>query len=226
MLSDKIALHSRSFCATLSWMAVAFIVALVFTASAEDAAEPTPVAGVAGPELVEALQGGGHVIYFRHAQTEKDYADQVTADPNAGSTQRVLSEAGWHQAKGIGQAFRTLQIPVGQVTSSQYFRAWQTADLAFGRYEKDAALNFEPAEDYTPEQFAAMRDRVMPLVTEVPPDNFNTVLVGHDDPFEAVTGIYPEPQGVAYVLKPDGEGGFSILARVEAEEWASFVSDP
>jgi hypothetical protein len=26
------------------------------------------------------------------------------------------------------------------------------------------------------------------------------VIVGHDDVFEAATGIYPEPQGVAYIL--------------------------
>lgn len=182
--------------------------------------EAEPAANVLdGAELLNALRDGGQVIYFRHAQTEKDYADQVTADPNNGSTQRVLSEAGWHQAKAIGAAFRELDIPVGQVISSQYFRAWQTADLAFGRYEKNAALNFEPAEEYTEAQFAAMRERVMPLVTAVPAEGTNTVLVGHDDPFESVTGIYPEPQGVAYVLKPDGEGGFAILARITSDQW-------
>ncbi len=176
-----------------------------------------------GTELVEALRGGGYVIYFRHAQTEKDYADQVAADPNDGSTQRVLSEKGWHQAKGIGAAFRELEIPVGDVVASQYFRAWQTADLAFDRYEKNAALNFAPAEDYSDEQWAAMRQRVLPLVTAAPEKGANTVLVGHDDPFESVTGIYPEPQGVAYVIEPDGEGGFTLIARVEAEQWANLA---
>ena len=174
-----------------------------------------------GPELVDALRGGGYVIYIRHAQTEKDYADQVTADPNDGSTQRVLSEKGWYQAKGIGDAFAELEIPVGDVTSSQYFRAWQTADLAFDRYEKNAALNFEPAEEYTDEQWTAMRERVTPLVVAVPDEGVNDVIVGHDDPFEAVTGVYPEPQGVAFVIKPDGEGGFELLSRVEAEAWAT-----
>jgi phosphohistidine phosphatase SixA len=174
-------------------------------------------------ELIEQLRKGGQVIYFRHAQTEKDYADQVTADPNDGSTQRVLSEKGWHQAKGIGEAFRALKIPVGDVISSQYFRAWQTADLAFGRYEKNAVLNFEPAEDYTEAQMEAMRVRVMPLVTAKPPEGGNTILVGHDDPFEAVSGIYPEPQGVAYVLQPNGQDGFTILARLTSDEWTALA---
>ncbi|MEM6459536.1 MAG: histidine phosphatase family protein [Planctomycetota bacterium] len=182
-------------------------------------ADEQPFTPVPAEQLLPALLEGGHVIYFRHAQTEKDYADQITADPNDGSTQRVLSEEGWNQSKAIGEAFRELEIPVGDVISSEYFRAWQTADLAFGRYEKNAMLNFLPFEDYTPEQVQEMRERVMPLVVAVPDEGVNTVIVAHDDPFEAVTGIYPEPQGVAYVLKPDGEN-FTILARLEFDEWA------
>ena len=44
------------------------------------------------PVLIKMMQEGGFVIYIRHASTEKDYADQVKADVNDGSTQRVLSE--------------------------------------------------------------------------------------------------------------------------------------
>lgn len=47
-----------------------------------------------GIKLLNALRRGVYVIYFRHAQTEKDYADQVTANPNDCSTQRTLSEVG------------------------------------------------------------------------------------------------------------------------------------
>lgn len=46
------------------------------------------------------------------------------------------------------------------------------------------------------------------------------MLVGHDDPFEAATGIYPEPMGVAFVLRPDGDGRFTVLADIKAEEWS------
>ena len=177
---------------------------------------------LSGAELRDALKQGGYVIYFRHAQTEKDYADQ--ADPSLilgdCSTQRSLSEAGWRQARVIGAAFEDLEIPVGAVYSSEYCRAWQTADLAFGQYQKESALNFYPAEEYTDAQFAQMRDAVTPFLTAVPPSGANTVLVGHDDVFEAATGIYPEPQGIAYVLEPDGQGGFEILANMLPEDWA------
>ena len=171
------------------------------------------------PALISALKAGGHVIYIRHASTESDYADQVTADPNNCATQRVLSEKGWRQAREIGAAFQRLAIPVGPVTSSEFCRAWKTADLAFGKYEKTSLLNFEKAEEYTDEQFAAMRDRVTPMLVAKAPASANTVIVGHDDPFEAATGIYPEPQGVTYVLKPDGNGGFSILGHINPDAW-------
>lgn len=84
-------------------------------------------------DLLKVLRQGGYIIYIRHGQTERDYADQVTAEMGNCATQRPLSEVGWQQAKAIGQAFKKYAIPYDQVFSSQYCRAWQTADLAFGR---------------------------------------------------------------------------------------------
>ncbi|NJL54509.1 histidine phosphatase family protein [bacterium] len=172
-------------------------------------------------ELIRELQKGGYVIFFRHAQTEVDFADQVFARMGHCATQRMLSEEGWQQARAIGQAFQALNIPVGQVFSSEYCRAWQTADLAFGRYEKVPGLNFAPAEEYTPAQVEQMRNGIMPLLTAVPARGTNTVIVGHDDVFEAATGIYPEPQGVAFVLKPNGQGGFDVIADINVNEWVN-----
>jgi phosphohistidine phosphatase SixA len=177
---------------------------------------------LSGAELVSALQQGGHIIYFRHAQTEKDYADQ--ADPKMKlddcETQRKLNDVGIKQAKDIGAAFTAKKIPVGEVITSEYCRAWKTADLAFGKHKKNPKLNFLPFEEYTEAQVAEMKANVTPLLTAVPPSGKNTVIVGHDDIFEAGTGIYPAPQGMAYVLTPDGKGGFTIQANLLPEDWA------
>ncbi|EFL88084.1 histidine phosphatase family protein [Ahrensia sp. R2A130] len=191
----------------------AMLIALATCSPAGAADGPTPA------QIASTLKTGGHIIYIRHASTEKDYADQVKADPNDCSTQRTLSENGWREAEGIGAAFRRLDLPVGALYSSQYCRAWQTARLAFGTPVKTAALNFEPAEDFTPEQMEAMRGRVIPFLTTAPADGTNTVIVGHDDPFEAATGIYPEPQGVAYILKPRTNGEFDIIGSIKPSDW-------
>ncbi|MEM6436187.1 MAG: hypothetical protein AAF773_20400 [Cyanobacteria bacterium P01_D01_bin.115] len=48
----------------------------------------------------------------------------------------------------------------------------------------------------------------------------NTVLIGHDDGFDAATDIYPEPQGVAYVVRPNGQR-FELVANLNPDEWAA-----
>jgi len=178
---------------------------------------------LSGSNLLAALKRGGYVIYFRHAQTVRDYADQ--ADPNMSlgecATQRKLSKKGIHDARTIGAAFTNKGIPVDQIVTSEYCRAWQTANLAFGRVDKkDSRLNFLPYEDYTDDLVALMKKNLTPLLSTTPTAGTNTVIVGHDDIFEAATGIYPDPQGIAYVVKPDGRGGYSLVANVLPQEWA------
>ncbi len=182
-------------------------------------AQPAFQDKLSGAQLVNALRQGGYVIYFRHAQTEKDYADQVSAVMGKCDTQRMLSEEGWKQSKMIGQGFQALKIPVGTVYSSEYCRAWQTADLAFGRYQKTAALNFPKSAEYTDTQKAQMRAALMPMLIAPPAASMNTVIVGHDDLFDAVVGIYPEPQGIAYIVKAQPGGKLDVVANVEAGEW-------
>ncbi|WP_259701574.1 MULTISPECIES: histidine phosphatase family protein [Synechococcales] len=69
---------------------------------------------------------------------------------------------------------------------------------------------------------AEMKANLLPFLTAPPRPGTNTVVVGHDDLFEAATGIYPDPQGIAYVLTPDGKGGFTVQASLKPDQWASF----
>lgn len=203
---------------------ITFAALAAMMAAASTAAGGAAWASAMTPEqLVEEMKGGGHIVFIRHVRTEKDYADQVNAVMGDCSTQRTLSEEGWRDARVIGDAFAQLQIPVGEVISSQYCRAWQTADLVFGSYDKTADLNFEPAETYTDAQTAAMRDRVTPHLSKPPAAGANTILVGHDDPFEAATGIYPEPMGVTFVIRPLGGEGFEVLGSIAPEDWPSLT---
>jgi len=175
-------------------------------------------------QLATMLKQGGYVIYTRHTSTERDYADQVTADVNNCATQRTLSENGWDEATLIGASFDILNIPVGAIYSSEYCRAWKTARIAFGMPVKLSALNFEKAEEYTLQQTEVMKNNVQPLISQVPASGTNTVIVGHDDPFEAATGIYPEPQGVTYVLRPKQNGEFEIMGSITPKQWPEVLA--
>jgi len=103
-----------------------------------------------------------------------------------------------------------------QVISSDYCRSWQTADLAFGRHEKNPQLSLLPFEDYTSEQ--VNKDERANFVAK-PAAGENTVIVAHDNPLEATTVIHPDPMGIAYIITPDGNGGYTLVANVLPNEW-------
>ena len=133
-----------------------------------------------------------------------------------------LSTQGIKESYEIGMAFASKEIPVGEILVSEYCRSWKTANLAFGEWtRKDSRLNFLPYEDYTEDHIALMKKNVMPLLKRLPLPGTNTIIIGHDDLFEAATGIYPDPQGIAYILHPDEGKSFKIIASVLPSEWAT-----
>jgi hypothetical protein len=87
---------------------------------------------LSGAALLDALKAGGHVIFIRHAVTEKDYADQVHAVLGDCSTQRALSEAGWQQARAIAKRSRRCRSPWGTCSRANIAargrrRTWRSA---------------------------------------------------------------------------------------------------
>ena len=172
-------------------------------------------------KLLEKLQAGDFVIYLRHTTTDVDYADQADPDLDLSdcSTQRQLSEQGIAEAEAIGAGFEANDIIIGKVITSEYCRAKDTATLAFGEIDKiNSKLNFLPFEDYTDEQLDTYHDRVAPMLSRRN-KNGNKIIVGHDDPFEGTTNIYPDPQGTAYILKPTGDY-YELIAKMQPNDWA------
>ena len=173
-------------------------------------------------KLLKKLQKGKMVIYLRHTTTEIDYADQAdpTLDLSDCSTQRKLSEQGKAEAATIGAGFDANDIIIGTVISSEYCRAKDTATIAFGGYDQvDSNLNFLPFEDYTDEQLDVYHDRVAPMLSKGN-KNGNKIIVGHDDPFEGTSNIYPDPQGTAYILEPNKGDSYELVAKMQPNDWA------
>lgn len=182
--------------------------------------EPPTVTPVQLRELVPQLRAGGHVIFFRHASTRLDQQDRPKPDLQDCSTQRNLSEAGRREATAIGTAMRTLAIPVGRVLVSPFCRARDTARLAFGPQQEPSddlyfAIGLEPA------QRAAKAAALRRMLGELPSAGRNTVIVSHTANLQEAAGHWPKPEAVALVARPDGRGGFALLARVPPETWAA-----
>ncbi|HEX6242802.1 MAG TPA: histidine phosphatase family protein, partial [Polyangiales bacterium] len=177
-----------------------------------------------GPELVQALRGGGHVLYFRHGKTDLSTRDSDRASLDNCTTQRVLSDEGRAQMTQIGQHVKRLRIPVGTVLASPYCRTLDTARLAFGRVTPEPELlHTVTADAATTQQRAAALTK---LLAALPAAGTNTVLSGHTGNLQEATGIWPSPEGVAIVFKPDGRGASKYVATIDPTRWAEFGRKP
>lgn len=172
-------------------------------------------------ELVAALKQGGHVIYFRHAETDVSKTDQNRDDLSDWTKQRNLSEKGRQDAVAIGKGFRALGIPVSEVKTSPYCRCVETAKLAFGKATVNKDLAFSIGTEKREAERLADALRVM-LGTQ-PPTGTNTILVAHTANLQEAAKIWPKPEGVAVIFKPLGDKRFEMIHRVEHQQWAQIA---
>ncbi|MFZ5877234.1 MAG: histidine phosphatase family protein [Nitrospirota bacterium] len=200
----------------VAWLAVS----LAVVAAPVEAAEPSGLeqTGLHGAELVRALRNGGHVIYLRHAATDHSRGDSDRENLENCAEQRNLSDKGRDQAHAIGRAFKALGIPVARVESSPYCRCIETGRLAFGdvSVSDDLRSAISQSRSETARSAEALRKRL----GEPPPPGTNTVLVSHTANLQEAAGIWPDPEGVAIVVRPDDAAGFSFVAKVLPEQWA------
>jgi phosphohistidine phosphatase SixA len=169
-------------------------------------------------------EGGGYVIVMRHGATHQDQADTDPFTLANVDKQRQLNDAGRAKAREIGAAIKKLGIPIGQVVTSQYFRAIETGRLAFGEPQPTADVT-EGGQVVTPiennRRMAAMRK----LVATAPPPATNVAVVSHKPNILDAFGKdwFDVREGEISIFKPDGAGGYRVVARVQADEWAKLA---
>ena len=167
--------------------------------------------------LVAEMQDGGKVIYLRHSTTVQSQVDTGRLGDRAG--QRNLSPAGIAQAKELGRAFRSLNIPMNEILASPVFRARDTAELAFGAGEVKVTMDVV-ADDYAGPQLRHMLDSIGRLLRELPGPGMNRIIVGHRTPLEMVTKrSFPDsilPEGAMAVFEPGGSA-IQLMGTITAE---------
>lgn len=168
--------------------------------------------------LVQALRAGGLVLYMRHGRTNLATRDEDRSDLARCERQRQLSDEGRRELREIAAAVRTLGLPIGRVLASPYCRALETARLAFGRVEAEPGLTHTiDADAATARARAAVLVR---LLSTPPSDGSLTVLAGHTGNLMEASGLWPAPEGVTLVFRPEGNGRFRFVARIPSERWA------
>lgn len=196
-------------------MTTRLLLCLLLLTGCASVEEPEPQGPLSGDRLVEALQDGGYVVFLRHTETApgKD-ADPVDLDDC--STQRALSDQGRQDARDLGAAFEAMDLPVGDVLASPYCRTVETAELAFGEAEKADELLPLPGPGEPGHEDGI--EKVKQLVGAKPDKGANTVLVSHSATIGPATDATPEEGGAA-VFRPDGDGGFQLIADIPPGGW-------
>jgi len=206
------------------WIVVVLISGLALVNAAAD----QPAAELEGWALVTALREGGYNIYFRHAATDWSQNDQVAKEGDWESCDpgrmRQLSEAGRKTSGAIGDAFRALQIPVGQVFASPYCRTIETARyMRLGPVETTTdIMNMRVAEYFGGP--SAIAERTRRRLAMHPRAGTNTVLAAHGNVLVTATDVYPQ-ETEAIVFRPEDNGGYSFVARISPQQWASLVAE-
>ena len=173
---------------------------------------------------VKALQGGGHVIVFRHGATHADQADTDPLNPANIEKQRQLNDQGRALARSIGEAMRKLNIPVGQVVTSQFNRAVETGTLlGFGAVTSTADIT-EGGLVVPPNENNRRAAALKKLASTVPPAGTNVVLVTHKPNILDAFGKdwFEVREGEASIFKPDGNG-YRPVARIQAADWSKLA---
>ena len=209
---------------TLRWLSTAAtLIGLALSFNSALAAPAVEVAdSLAGlSSVLGELRKGGFVIYFRHAATDPTGSSDEAADLAKCETQRNLSAEGRAQATQIGKAFQVLGIPVGTVTTSPFCRAKDTARLAFGRFTVDKDLYF--AIGTSAGDTKRFADALRRMLSTPPEKATNSVIVSHTANLREAAGIWPKPEGVAYIFRPLPGGRFEAVAMVPAEDWGKLA---
>jgi phosphohistidine phosphatase SixA len=197
---------------------LAMTLALVLTGSAR-------ADTLSGARLVEALRQGGYVLAMRHASSPRTLPVAGAAAPDNVKLERELDEPGRAAARAMGEAMKTLRIPIGDVFSSPTYRALETtrfAQLPAAKPVEELGDGGSPAMDApgAPPQWLKAK------AAERPRSGTNTIIVTHFPNMSRAFGDSAANllDGEALIFRPDGKGAAELVARVKIEDWPALAA--
>jgi broad specificity phosphatase PhoE len=171
--------------------------------------------------VANSLKEGGYVIVFRHGATNRDMADTDPLNLDNVAKQRHLSERGRQVARDVGAAFKTLQIPLGDVYTSRFYRAVETGRLVSGKDVVSTADVSEGGQVVTPIENDRRAAAFRKLAGTPPARGTNTLIVSHKPNIIDAFGKdwFDVREGEASVFKPDGTGKYVLVGKLQATDW-------
>ena len=171
-------------------------------------------------EMVKGLQAGGLVVVMRHAAADPDKADTDPLNFRNIKAQQPLTEQGRQSAKALGDTFRKLGFSFGDVKTSKFNRAYQTALLAGFKGAKAVTELTEGSLVVSPNENRRRAAFLRQLTVAPIPPGQNRLIVTHRANIAQAFGKewYDVKEGEASVFRVD-KGAYSLLARLQLDEW-------
>lgn len=196
----------------LKWKHLTMLAALL------PAAAPAQEGILVGEELIRGLREGGYVLLMRDPQSEQTLPQAPALDPAPGRDLERLVEEGREQARLVGQAFNTYDIPIGEVLVSPDQRALEAARLAgLEDFRTESHLDEELGAADASAQW--LRDQAGKL----PEEGRNDLYITHHTVIlRAFPELAPRPEnGEIIVIDPDGGANQepAVVSRVRPHEW-------
>ncbi len=175
--------------------------------------------------LASALRGGGLVILVRHGATFSNQADTNPFDLADTSKQRNLNDKGKDLARQFGANLRDAGVPVGEVYTSQFNRAYETAVVAgFKDIKKSVDLS-EGGLVVSPDENNRRAKALLTMLGHAPEKGKNDILVTHKPNIGDALGKdwFDVKEGEASIFRPEN-GKYSLVGRVQMEDWSQIAT--
>src|SRR5262249_49201231 len=160
-----------------------------------------------------------------HGATNSNQADTDPFHLADISKQRNLSEKGKELARAFGAAIRSAGVSVGEVYTSEFNRAYETAVLAgFSGIEKTVDLSGGGLV-VTPDENNRRAKALRALLGREPATGKNNILITHKPNIVDALGKdwFEVSEGEVSIFKPEG-GKYQLIARIRMEDWPSLAT--
>ncbi len=171
-------------------------------------------------DLASALRTGGFVIVMRHGSTFADQADTDPLNYENIAAQRNLDDKGKALAAAFGDALRKVGVPIGEVYTSQFNRAYQTAVLAGFKDTKKSVDITEGGLVVSPKENSRRAAALRKMASAAPNSGTNTIIISHKPNIIDAFGKdwFDIKEGEASIFKPEN-GSYVLVAKVQMDEW-------
>ena len=174
-------------------------------------------------EVLKSLRAGGYVIVVRHGATHADQADTDPLNFDNVAKQRQLKDKGRADARAVVEVFKAAGVPIGKSYSSRFFRAVETARLIGGKEPQVTLDVSEGGLVVSPNENNRRTAALRALVGAAPEPGTNTLIVTHKPNILDAFGRdwFEIKEGEASIFKPAGDGTYTLVGRVQINQWAT-----